>query len=71
MWKILARKLIENKTDANNPFLNFIIYCTNFEKQHEESLENGIKDQSTAIKALTKKQMGRGWSLPRLQLFIE
>jgi hypothetical protein len=45
MWKILTKKLTENKVDANNPLLNMILYCTNFEKEHEESIENGIKDQ--------------------------
>lgn len=35
-----------------------ILYCTNFEKEHEESIENGIKDQETAEKALTKKTNG-------------
>ena len=50
--------MIQNKVDANNPFLNLIIYCTDFKKQHEESLENAIKDQQTAEKALTKKTNG-------------
>ena len=58
MWKKLAKKLLENKVDANNPVLNMILYCTNFEKEHEESIENGIKDQETAEKALTKKTNG-------------
>lgn len=50
--------MIQKKVDANSPFLNLIIYCTDFEKQHEESLENAIKDQQTAEKALTKKTIG-------------
>lgn len=50
--------MLENKVDANNPLLNLILYCTNFEKEHEESIENGIKDQKTAEKAVTKKTNG-------------
>lgn len=50
--------MLENKVDANNPVLNMILYCTNFEKEHEESIESGIKDQETAEKALTKKTNG-------------
>lgn len=50
--------MLENKVDANNPVLNMILYYTNFEKEHEESIKNGIKDQETAEKALTKKTDG-------------
>jgi hypothetical protein len=49
---------MENKVDANNPLLNIILYCANFEKEHQESIENGIKDQKTAEKVVTKKTNG-------------